>query len=510
MAALALFYVWPVANLVTTVVRPGAIGRIARQAGIGRVLWFTTWQALISTAATLIAGLGPAYFLARVRWRGRRLITAIVTVPFMLPTVVVGAAFSALLPDSLQPSVVAIIAAHVYFNIAVVVRVIGTAAAVIPNDLLGAARTLGAGPGALARHVLWPMLRPSIAAAAAVVFVFTFTSFGVVRLLGGPARPTLEVEIARRATQLGDINGAVVLSMLQLVVLGTVLWWSGRVVGRRGSVSFTGAAGPQSPPRPALVRIGALAIAVPMVLPAVALVVGSFRVDGGWSAIGWTHLGSDSVLRGLRLGVQPLASLLTSLRVGLIAASLSVLLGGLASHLIGARRRLGRWVDTGLLLPLGTSAITVGLGLLITFDQAPFDWRASPMLVPIGHALVAAPFVVRTVLPALQAVPTDVRAAAATLGASPLRTWWNVDARIARRPLVVAWGLAAAISFGEFGAATLLSRTGNDTAPIAIARLLGRAGGLPRTQGLALATLLLLVTGAIVAACSIALESGDA
>ena len=136
--------------------------------------------------------------------------------------------------------------------------------------------------------------------------------------------------------------------------------------------------------------------------------------------------------------------------------------------------------------------------MLITFDQPPFDWRASWWLVPLGHALVATPFVVRSLVPALRAIPADQRAAAVTLGASPLRAWWTVEARRLARPLAAGAGFAAAISLGEFGATTFLTRAGSESMPIAIDRLLGRAGEVPRAQGFALATVLMLVTAAVV------------
>ena len=92
-----------------------------------------------------------------------------------------------------------------------------------------------------------PLLRPALWAAASVVFLFTFTSFGVVRLLGGAAHPTIEVEIARRATQLGDVDGAAVLSVLQLLVLGVVVWWSARRQRRAAVALLAGAATARSP-----------------------------------------------------------------------------------------------------------------------------------------------------------------------------------------------------------------------------------------------------------------------
>ncbi|MEI8239031.1 MAG: iron ABC transporter permease [Actinomycetota bacterium] len=498
-AGVALFFVLPVGTLVARVVHPHSIGNALGAPDIAGVLWFTLWQAAVSTVLTLVVGFAPAYVLARYRFPGRRVALAAVTVPFMLPTVVVGAAFLALAP-SWHDSVKAIVVAHVFFNVAVVVRVVGGMWAMLPTDLTAAARTLGASPSQVLRHVVLPLLRPSLWAAATVVFLFTFTSFGVVRVLGGTANPTLEVEIARHATQLGDVDTAAVLSMLQLLLLGVVVWWSARWQ-RRTATTFRGtpvarrartARERRSVGLVVVITIGA------MLTPVVALAARSVRLGGQWTFEAWRTLGDTQVRPGIGLGVDPLGSLTASLRIAIVATFISAFAGGAAALVIAAARRHGRLLDIGLMLPLGTSAVTIGLGLLITFDRPPFDWRASWWIVPVGHALVATPFVIRSVLPALRSVHADQRSAALTLGATPWRAWWETEVRRIARPLAVGAGFAAAISLGEFGATTFLSRSGNDTAPLAIEKLLARTGDIPRAQGFALATMLLVTCAAIV------------
>lgn len=500
---LAVLFVWPVTTLVVEVVGSTTITRALTRDGLWSVVWFTAWQAALSTAATLLVGLGPAYLVARWRFPGRRLLTAVVTVPFLLPTVVVGAAFTTLLPDPMIGTVAAIVVAHVFFNIAVVVRVVGTVWAQLPPELLDAARTLGASPWQATRTVTVPLLRPALGAAATVVFLFTFTSFGVVQILGGPAHPTIEVEIARRATQLGDVSGAAVLSLVQLVLLVSVVAFTGRLGLGATQVSLR-----DLPPAPRMLRrvrravwVAAAVTVALMATPLVALAVSSVRLGGEWSLAAWRELGDGSGSRpGLSTGIDPLGAVVTSLQYAVVATAVSVVVGGLATLAIGAARRSGRLLDVGVMLPLATSAVTIGFGMLITFDTPPVDWRDEWWLVPLGHALVAVPFVVRTALPVLQARPAAWLDAAATLGASPLRAWWEIDVRRLRAPLAVGAGFSAAVSLGEFGATTVLSRTGDPTLPIAIGRLLGRTGAIPRAQASALAVVLAAVTVAVLVA----------
>ena len=127
-------------------------------------------------------------------------------------------------------------------------------------------------------------------------------------------------------------------------------------------------------------------------------------------------------------------------------------------------------LDGLVLLPLGVSAVMLGLGFLIAFDTDPLDFRAAPWIVPVAQALVAIPFVVRIVAPTLRSIDPHQREAAALLGASPGRVRKEIDLPIVSRGLAVAAGFAFAISLGEFGATVFLARPDRPTLPVAIFR----------------------------------------
>jgi thiamine transport system permease protein len=498
---LTVFYLWPFATLILRGLGTSAVVDTLGRGRTWEVVWFTTWQAVASTVLTLAVGLAPTWAVSRFSFPGRGALVSVLTAVFVLPTVVIGAAFVALLPDSLDRSVWAILGAHVVFNLAVVVRTVGAVWEQLPTDLEHAAATLGASPWRAFRHVTLPLLRPSLAAAGAIVFLFTFTSYGVIRVLGTTGRSTIEVEVWRRATQLGDLGGAAVLAVLQLAVLGLLVAVS--TVAQRRTSRRIRLERPERRPLPAgrqrwWVALAAGGALVVVTLPLVALVERSLRVDGSYGLAAWRSLGDDEIRPGLRLGIDPVDALWRSVTTAGWATVIAVLIGGAAVVAITALERTGRLLDTGLMLPLGTSAVTIGFGMLITFDTPPVDWRASWWLVPVGHALVAVPFVVRSTLGVARSVDPDLRAAAATLGAPPVRAWATAVLPALRRPLATSAGLAAAISLGEFGATSFLSRTGSDTLPIAIERLLGRTGRLFQAQAFALSTLLAAATMAIV------------
>ncbi len=496
-AFLAVLYAWPLVTITARGFAGGALADTLGRTDTWRAAWFTTWQAFASTALTVLVGMAPAWAVARFTFPGRRLLVSVLAAVFVLPTVVVGAAFVALLPDSLDRGIWAILGAHVVFNLAVIVRVVGAAWEQLPIGLERAAATLGASPWRTFVHVTLPLLRPAVVSASAIVFLFTFTSYGVIRVLGTAGTRTIEVEVWRRATQLGDTGGAAVLSVLQLLALAALVAVSTRIQRRGAHVLALDPLARRQRPRGRqlwLVALAASAALVLVLVPLAALVERSLRVGDGYGLAAWRSLGSNEIRPGLRLGIDPLGALRNSAVTALWATLLALVIGVLAAVAITALRRSGRLLDAGLMLPLGTSAVTIGFGMLITFDTPPVDWRAEWWLVPLGQALVAVPFVVRTALGVLRSIDPDLRAAASTLGAPPLRAWASTTLPYLKRPITTAAGLAAAISLGEFGATSFLSRSGSETLPIAIERLLGRTGRLFQAQAFALSAILAAAT----------------
>jgi thiamine transport system permease protein len=153
-------------------------------------------------------------------------------------------------------------------------------------------------------------------------------------------------------------------------------------------------------------------------------------------------------------------------------------------------------LDALLMLPLATSAVTLGLGYLIALGRPPFALRSSLVLLPIAHAVIAVPFVLRSVLPGFRGILPSLREAAAMLGAGGWRVWREVDWPLVRRPLLVGALFAFTISLGEFGATIFLARPETPTMPVAIYRFLGRPGALNYGQALAMSVLLMAVCAA--------------
>ncbi|WP_240958365.1 ABC transporter permease [Streptomyces barkulensis] len=519
---LALFFAYPVAAITARGLydggrwRPDRIAAVLTDPDIVGVVWFTLWQAAASTVLTLLLALPGAYVLARLDFPGRRMLRAAVTVPFVLPTVVVGSAFLALLGRGglldqwwgvrLDTGVTAILLAHVFFNYAVVVRIVGGLWAQLDPRQEEAARVLGAGRWTAWRTVTLPALVPSVAAAALMVFLFTFTSFGVVQILGGPRYATLEVEIYRQTAQLLDLPTAAVLTLLQFAAVAALMTFHSRTLRRRRTAlglvdAARTARRPRGAGQRALLAGVLIQIAVLLLAPLAVLAERSLSGPDGYGLHHYRALGSADAAGGT-FTVAPLEAVGNSLAYAATATAVALAVGIPAAVALtlrgpgGRAGRLLRGLDALLMLPLGTSAVTVGFGFLIALDAPPLDLRSSWILVPLAQALVGIPFVVRTLLPVLRAVDVRLREAAAVLGASPPRVWREVDLPLVRRALLVAAGFAFAVSLGEFGATVFIARADAPTLPVAVARLLGRAGEASYGQAMALSTILMLLCAA--------------
>jgi thiamine transport system permease protein len=517
-AFFAVFFAYPVVTILGRGLWPGgeldlsAVGDVFADPGLRHVAWFTVWQAAASTALTLVVALPGAYVFARFDFPGRRVLHAAVTVPFVLPTIVVGSAFLALLGDDaplgalgLTGTVGAILVAHTFFNYAVVVRTVGGLWAHLDPRREDAARMLGAGRARVFWHVTLPALRPALAACTAIVFLFTFTSFGIVLVLGGPQRSTLETEIYRQTALLLDLRTAAALSIVQLAAVVALLGLGGLARGRRavplGLLATTVTARrPSTLGERAFLAANLGVMALLLGAPIAVLVQRSLATPGGpgldfYRALG--DLGRDTTFL-----VPPVDAIRNSLAFAAATTVLALVIGALASvAIVAGERGGGRFahaLDGLLALPLGVSAVTVGFGFLVALDSPPLDLRTSWWIVPIAHALVATPFVIRTLVPVLRSVEPRLREAAAVLGASPVRVWREVDLPIGARAAAVAAGFAFAISLGEFGATAFIARPDRPTLPVVVYRLLGRPGETSFGAAMAASVILMALTIAAV------------
>ncbi|HEX7246746.1 MAG TPA: ABC transporter permease subunit, partial [Actinomycetota bacterium] len=412
-----------------------------------------------------------------------------------------------------RPSLASLFAAHVFFNLAVVVRVVGSFWSQLDPAYEDVAAEMGATGLRRFTDVLLPLARPSILGAATLVFLFTFTSFGVALLLAGPARATIEVEIFRQTSQLLNLPVAAALTLVQLVIVAGLLWLTSRTESRASArqrvvASADAARAPRTRGERIFVTVAAPLLAAAVLAPPLRLLWRSVRTATGLTLERYLDLGG--VRRGSALPVAPLDAVMTSLGVATGAAVLALVVGVIASWAIASRdtasvtgsrsSRQGSWLRVLSAVPLGVSAVTVGFGYVVAFDSGALDLRGSTWLLVAAQAVVALPFVVRLVEPVLAATRHDLSEQAAALGASPWQTARDVLLPVASRAIAGAAVFAFAVSLGEFGASAFVARLDSPTMPIAIVRLLSQPGAASVGQATAMCVVLMAVTAGVTVA----------
>ena len=470
-----------------------------------RIAMFTFGQALLSTALTVILALPLAHVVATYRFRFRSAVLAAVLIPFVLPTVVVAVAVKGLLArfglevEGISGSLVAILIAHVVFNVSVVVRMVGGYWARLDERTLEAAAALGASPARVFRRVTLPLLRPAVAAAASIVFLFTFTSFGVIVILGGLSRATIETEIYRYAITRNDFGSAGLLAILQIAAVAVMAFANQRLQHRldAGSSDTTANLGrPVQWGASSAYVVGVVLFTLLILLaPLGALLLRSLMIDG---SVGIDHYLALAERPNV-LPLSPLRALVNSVLFAAAAAFLAGVVGTIAALAVGAGGRLARAVEVGVLIPLGISAVTLGFGYLIGFTF--FELRRSPILVVVAHAVIGIPFVVGAVLPAVRSLDPALLEAGSALGASPRRVLRRIFTPLIRPAVASGAGFAAAVSLGEFGASGFLARGRSSyTAPQAIFGLIGQPAPVLQGRAAALCVLLACVIVVLVIA----------
>jgi len=522
LAFLGVFFVYPILTLFDISLRPdgaldlSAFTRLLTSDYYLETLLFTVYQALISTVATLLLALPCAYVFARYRFRGRSLLLSLATLPFVLPTVVVALAFSAVLgerglvndmlrllfsldhaPIQLERTLAIIIIAHVFYNFSVALRIMTSYWSSLGFHAEEAARCLGADELAVWRDIRLPVIRPALLSAGTLVFIFCFTSFGVVLILGGIRFATLEVQIYYQAVNIFNLPLAAALSLVQIVsMLFMLLVYTASQ--RRLHLPQDGrsahSARPHTLRERAAIFITVGLMAILLFSPLAALVWRSLFVAGHLDVSGFTSLTEKT--RASLLFTTPLQAVFNSLRFALIATSAAVLLGTVASFMINQPGAWSRLVDPLFMLPLATSAVTLGFGFIVALDEPPLDLRSSWAIIPISHALVALPFVIRSILPSLRVIPPSLGEAARMLGARELVKLRTIDLPLVSRGLVVGATFAFTVSMGEFGASLFVAQRESVTIPVVIYRLFGHPGLASYRQALAMSVILMLVCAA--------------
>jgi thiamine transport system permease protein len=480
---LTLALIYPLGRMLTLGIGEGWGLTLANPYYWGRLAWSLAYG--LGSSLLVIALALPLAYAFRYRFPGRDLLLSLATVPFVLPTIVVALGFLALvgprgvLGVNLYGTPWILFWASAFYNLGLVLRMLVALLGALESPL-AAARTLGASPLRAYFRVGVPLLVPALLAGGGLTFLYSFTSFGLPLILGGPRYATLEVEVYGLLAYHLAFPEATALILLQLAVsaLVTLLYLNAQ---RRFSLSLSAASRPKplSPASAWRLAFGIWLFFLAMYAPLLALLARALSTPealaSAWTSEDFTPawLAIWNTLRFAGL------SLLVVLPVGFLYAY--------------AVWRGARGLDLVGLLPLLVSPVAVGLGYLLTYPSL-----GGSLVILIGaYALLSYPLLARALLPSFRALPGTVLEAARVLGASPWRRLWRVEWPLLRPAFLSGTALALAAVVGEFGATLVLRRPEWTTLSVAIYERLGKPGAEPFQEALALAGLLALLAGGL-------------
>lgn len=495
-----LFY-WPAGLLLNLGVHQFGTDGLAADRHLLPTVWFTVWQAVLSAALCLPVGLIGAYLLYRKWFAGQGFLRAISLIPFVLPTITVGVAFSTF--QNGNTSLWWIILGHVFINAALTSRIVGSQWLSLDLEIEEAAELAGAGRLRTFVFIVLPQLRSSIASAMALTTVYCLASFGVILVLGGGQVQSIETLIYKSAIHELDLARASLLCLIQLSLTAGVFWVAGRI--GRVSPLLTQPSHQLMPPldkRDWPVAAAGIACLVGFMLPVFNLLAKAVLVDGALSGSNFANLLTTGT-RNL-LSITVLQATFNSVRNTLLATLIALAIGFLVSYLVThSHSKFGiRILNLAYAIPLGVSTVILGLGYLVGFSQPPFELRSSWLVIPLAQSLIALPLVVRLLTDALKQISPEVKEAATMDGATPTQIWWQVELPLAQPSIVAAAGFAAVIALGDFGAASFLSFGDQETLPVVLYALISRPGGTNYGMAMAASVLLMLAVTLVVLAVS--------
>lgn len=466
-----------------------------------KILIFTFFQALVSTILSVLIGLPGAWIMSHYSFPGKKLIKAVITIPFILPSILVVLGFvlffgkNGLLNNFLNTlgfknlkilySFKAIIIAHIFYNFPIAIRIISSLWAKIPQSQMMAAQNLGAGKIRVFRTVTLHQILPAILTSSMIIFIYCFMSFAIILVLGGgPQLSTVEVEVYRLAKVSLDLNKGSSLALIQstftllfmfiysslekLKSFEEKLLTAENQPGYRLGFNF----------KSVLIILYFFFILLLIAAPPLSVVLESFKESRSLSgnrefSLYWYKQIFQPDGRGTYSRIA-----FNSLRNSLFYALSTVLLTIPVSTMIAwviSRKKLvfPSMTELFFLLPLGISSVILGLSYMRLGRILPESVNGSALLVILAHTTIAMPLVLKPVLSIFRKVKISLRDAALNLGASGFKAFRDIELPLIKSGLLTGATFAFAISIGEMNATLMLSRPGTTTLPIAIYRLIG-------------------------------------
>jgi len=497
------------------------ISSIFYDASIVSSIVFSFWEALISVFLSLLIGIPVAYIITKYDFKGKNALVSIMMVPFILPGVVVAYAiltlygvngyFTQLMRNFFGFEIIlgqglpGIFIAHVFYNAPLAALIISSLWKRIDPELEYAADVLGSGGIDKFFRLTLPLISPGILSASLIIFIFCFTSFEIILILGGAIYRTMEVEIYTLYLAFFDFHRAAALSLLQLFIISLVTFMYLRVLERVTEVrkigrseimevkNFISSYKDLLNPKKILILLYLVFFSLFMILPIVIIFISSIidPITKRISPMGWITLFSWTY--NTFLGAPPIIAPINTLMYSIIASALVFIISMISARFLYDKKHISIIYGVLIFIPVATSRITLGLGMISTFGLSGILFIDPRPLIIIAHTIIAYPFATRTVLNGYSKIDPDLIDISDILGASKLIRFIKVELPLLKPSLATSLVLAFAISAGEFAATNLLYRSSYATLTVFLYLMIGARKFLAAGAAAALLSLITFV-----------------
>ena len=464
------------------------------------ILFFTIKQAFDSTLVSLLLGLPGAFILAKTKIKGKNIINAFCTIPFVLPAIFVVLGFvifygnSGVIntlamsifnleepPFKILYSYKAIILAHAFYNFPIILILVERYLENLDSRLEMASLTLGASRFKTFCFITVPRVLPIILSSSFLVFLFCFSSFSIILVLGGgPKFTTMEVEIFQRARTRLDIPSSSAFALLSIIVSTALLLVYIHIQKKTKHYEYGSSINNKKTPKVLVVLavIYSIAITVFILGPIISIVVKSFIVPGTRGLEDYFSFKWYRILFGFENSTGALktssSALISSFTIAFLVAVLSIPTAASISY--SAVRQKGMsssLIEVMGMLPMAVSSVIIGLGYFIISSLFIKNITINYILVVLAHLIISIPFALRTILPEMRKIPLTYAKASRSLGASKMKTFFLVELPMLKSALISGAVFSFALSMGEINATLTLANSKITTLPIVMYRLIG-------------------------------------
>ncbi len=362
----------------------------------------------------------------------------------------------------------AIILAHLFYNFALSVRIIGSQWEGLSITYEDEAKIQGANGFQIFYLVDFPYLLPAILSAFFIVFIYSFMSFAVVLVLGGIRYVTLEVEIYMYLTKLINFQEASKLVWVQFLIL--LFFTYLLFLTKKG---FTFEYEKELITRRHFPLWGYLYLGLVFVL--IFLPMFSMFIGGFWDFVHHrlTFLWFFRIFsRGFvpYVGTNLLLPILNTFKYAIFSVSLTLFIVVMGSFYVVYKKRYNNLFSLIFASSLFISPITLGFSYIYTNNWINLSPK---ILIIISHTLIALPIAMQIFFEGRDSIPFSLREAAFIDGAGVFVTFLKIELPLLIPYLVSTISMSFAISMGEIGATLLLYDVPeNMNIPVAMVRLL--------------------------------------